>query len=253
MDGFERLPAYGNQPLLVSLSDAPEAPCFCLQVRYAQSAQFRYAQPARIHQLNHGPVAHAHNRLGVRLLQQPIHLLEAQEFGQALAESRRFDRGRRIFLDVTFHEREPEEVPYGDQVAGDRAAVEALTVERAEEIHHVASSHVPCAEFARGSERRKFRDVAPVRLDRIVRQAFFDPQAIQECANLRFQVLALSFISGVSKGASDGRAGTVKRRITRRSRKCLQIWLIAVTAAKMEADSRTCRWLSIDEAPELTL
>ena len=69
---------------------APAAPCFpfpCnegspdreVQIVNLQPAQFRHANPGRIHQLDHGLIAQTDRRQHVRLRKQAIHFLNAQE------------------------------------------------------------------------------------------------------------------------------------------------------------------------------
>jgi hypothetical protein len=132
-----------------------------------------------------------------------------------LAEPGRFDGGRRIVLNVALDEGKPEKVSDRDEVARDRAAIEAPSVERSQEVDDVASSYVPCGETALGCKRSEFGNVAPVGLDGIVRQALFDPQAIQECPNLSFHVQALSYISNTCRDVRARPEGTKKRRAAR--------------------------------------
>ena len=103
-------------------------PGFGVQVGNAQAAEFGDAQAAGVHQLDHGAIAHADCVLRVRLAKQAVHFLDAQKFGQALAEFRRFNGDGGIVLDVAFHEREAEKVADGDEMARNRAAIETPAI-----------------------------------------------------------------------------------------------------------------------------
>ena len=71
-------------------------------------------------------------------------------------------------------------------MARDGTAVEAPAVERGKEIDYVAAAHVYRAEFAAGRERSELLDVAAIGVKGVLRKAFFDPQTVQKCANVRF-------------------------------------------------------------------
>ena len=85
-------------------------------------------------------IAQADDAGRVRLPEQPVHFLDAQKFGQALAKFRRLDGGRGIVVDVALHQREAEEMANRHEMPRHRAAIEAPLVQRGEEIDHVAAA-----------------------------------------------------------------------------------------------------------------
>lgn len=100
VDLMERCLGNGYQTLLVALAQDPNEALFGVDIRVSQVDQFRYAQPAAVENLQHGPVA-VPFRLGkIDRGDDPVDLVNGQDLGQAQADLGRLEQFGRVGLDV---------------------------------------------------------------------------------------------------------------------------------------------------------
>jgi len=105
-----------------------------------------------------------------------------------LAKFRRLDVGGWIFLNQAFRKTESKKMPDRYQMAGHRTAIQFFQVQRTQKIHDVRTLDLPSGYFLLSDKFRELQHVALVSVHGVIRQAFFDPQIIQERAYLRFQI-----------------------------------------------------------------
>jgi hypothetical protein len=77
-------------------------------------------------------------------------------------------------------------MPDGDQVPRHGPAVKLPVIEMPQKINDFVASYLIQSQSLARSKRRKFLDVAPVRVKRIGRNAFLDAQVTQKRSDCRF-------------------------------------------------------------------
>jgi hypothetical protein len=152
-------------------------------VRRRKRHQLRDAQAGRVEQLEQRPVAHALGRRRVGRLQQPLHLLLRQKPRELLSSLRARDVGGRVGLDVPVEQKEAVETPHGAQRPSDRPRRQPFARERHDELRHVRLIQQVRLAPRRLRRRLQPHEVAPVALQRVLREPLLHLKETQVFTN----------------------------------------------------------------------
>src|SRR5580704_1390592 len=78
-------------------------------------------------------------------------------------------------------------MPNRNEKARHRPAIEPFSVKHRQKIHYVRAPNPRSIQFSLSDKFRKLSHVAPVRLNRVIREPLFDSQVTDERPNIRFE------------------------------------------------------------------
>ena len=175
LDLVPRRVADRHQPLFVAFADDADVSLAEKEVREPQRGQLRDAQAARVEHFEHGAVAQPLGRTHIDGGDDTVDLVGGEDVGQRTSEFGRVDElGGRTF-DLVVYQQEVEETADAAQTAGLRSLFAPAVVKP----RHVTFDH-RSLDPAGGdvvlaqNEMRELAQVAHVRFDGILREAFFE-------------------------------------------------------------------------------
>ncbi len=184
---LDRRQPHGHHPLLAALAEDDERAKGLVEVVDLERADLARAQPARIHELEHAPVAQPQRAagLGIGRFDELAHLADAQRAGHALPLRRAVDQSCRVLRDLALGMHPPEVHTQRSQMAGDACRLHtALSRELLDVLGHVRHRHgTRIGNALLAEEPPQVAQIARVGLDGGLGQTGFDAAERQELAH----------------------------------------------------------------------
>ena len=177
---FARMATDRNHTDLASLAEHLDEPAFEIDVRDRERAELREAQPRRIGQLQHGPVAQAQRIVAVEL-HQHARAIRIERVRQPPRRLRRTHRPSRIAGHHRFAHAEIEEGPQRREPALDRASAHRAPVPpRHESPHDPRVDRGPLGNLHRLDVSGEHREVTAIPLHGMDREPALVAQVTAE-------------------------------------------------------------------------
>lgn len=181
IDRREARLAERNKAALPALSKGKNEPLTPLDVRQAEPDELAHAQPSRVENVQHRPIAEPSKRSGVRPVQQPPDLLDVQHLGEAAPDLWAIHERARIDLHHPLAQEKTRKAADSREVTGRRPRPQTCAAELDKERRD--NNGRERARIKRAlllGVLAELREIPRVRLDRLGRERPLHAEVIQE-------------------------------------------------------------------------
>jgi len=156
----------------------------------AKSRQLGDADAAGVEELEHRLVSQPLRCLHVGRLQEPVDVLPGEELRKRHPAAGVLESRGRVGGDSLLGEEEPEQAPEGRGRPGDRPGRSPVGTAKPEPPDEILPPDVSCREPLRLEVPAEGRQVAPISLEGVLRQALLDGQVVEEEGQVAEEELA---------------------------------------------------------------